>query len=56
MFGEAGNVAAVGRFVLTPHERDLGRGDTDFVDIFILTESGLILGQRRFLAPLYHPG
>ncbi|MEC3895408.1 MULTISPECIES: nuclear transport factor 2 family protein [Nocardiopsis] len=56
VFGEAGNIAAVGRFASARNGHLLGGEETDFVDIFTLAENGLILGQRRFLSPTYPHG
>ncbi|MBR8743394.1 hypothetical protein DSY14_16920 [Nocardiopsis sp. MG754419] len=53
VFGQAGDIAAVGRFVVLPYGPGRGPEDVDFVDIFTLADDGLILGQRRFLSPRY---
>lgn len=52
VFGQAGSVAAVGRFNPLHEETDRGVPGVDFVDIFTLSEQGLIMGQRRFITSI----
>lgn len=53
VFGQSGDIAAVGRYVVLPYGPERSPQDVDFVDIFTLADDGLILGQRRFLSPRY---